>query len=87
MAWGDGTPGAEGLSGLARVHLCGGADQSCVEWPLDDYAASQLTVRMLHGMYGGERLSRAQALVVSMLALMDEAGNRFAHPSIRAPFF
>ncbi len=86
-AGGDGTPGAEGLSGLARAFIYAGARAILVShWPVDDYAASRLTVRMLEGMYGPQHQPRAQALRASMLALMDEPGARFAHPAIWAPF-
>ena len=86
-AGGDGAPGAEGLSGLARAFIYAGARAILVShWPVDDYAASQLTVRMLGAMYGPDRMPRAQALRASMLALMREEGDRFAHPSIWAPF-
>jgi len=86
-AGGDGTPGAEGLSGLARAFIYAGARAILVShWPVDDYAASQLTVRMLQGMYGPDHQPRAQALRASMLALMDQPGDRFAHPAIWAPF-
>lgn len=86
-AGGDGTPGAEGLSGLARAFIYAGARAILVShWPVDDYAASRLTVRMLEGMYGPDRQPRAQALRHSMLALMAEPGARFAHPAIWAPF-
>lgn len=86
-AGGDGRPGAEGLSGLARAFIYAGARAILVShWPVDDYAASQLTVKMLAGMYGPQRLRRAEALRQSMLALMAEPEPRFAHPAIWAPF-
>jgi CHAT domain-containing protein len=86
-AGGDGRPGAEGLSGLARAFIYAGARAILVShWPVDDYAASQLTVRMLAGMYGPQRLRRAEALRQSMLSLMAEPESRFAHPAIWAPF-
>lgn len=85
----DGTPGAEGLSGLARAFIYAGARSILVShWPVDDYAASTLTTEMLRGMYNQETpRHRAQALQHSMLTLMsDRSNDRFAHPSIWAPF-
>lgn len=83
----DGSPGAEGLSGLARAFIYAGARAILVShWPVDDYAASQLTVRMMTGMYGPQRQTRAEALRQSMLALMETEDDRFAHPALWAPF-
>ena len=87
-AGGDGTPGAEGLSGLARAFLYAGARAILVShWPVDDYAASVLTTEMLSLMYGAAPRTRAQALQGAMLDLMrDESEARFAHPRLWAPF-
>ncbi|MCU0899748.1 MAG: CHAT domain-containing protein [Cypionkella sp.] len=83
----DGRPGAEGLSGLARAFIYAGARAILVShWPVDDDAASQLTVRMIEAMYGPERQTRAGALRQSMLALMQDGPDRFAHPALWAPF-
>lgn len=85
----DGTPGAEGLSGLARAFIHAGARAILVShWPVDDRAASVLTVRMLEAMRTrGDHRTRAEALRLSMLALMaDPAVPRHAHPSFWAPF-
>lgn len=91
----DGTPGAEGLSGLARAFIYAGARAILVShWPVDDYAASALTTGMLERMQGaedgnefGDPATRAQALRASTLALMaDPREARFAHPRIWAPF-
>ena len=84
----DGTPGAEGLSGLARAFIYAGARAILVShWPVDDYAASELTTGMLSRMYGPEHSGRAEALRQSALAILDDTSNaRFAHPRIWAPF-
>lgn len=84
----DGRPGAEGLSGLARSFIYAGARAILVShWPVDDYAASQLTTGMLTRVYGPDPMDRAEALRASMLALMnDESQPRLAHPGIWAPF-
>lgn len=83
----DGTPGAEGLSGLARAFLYAGARAILVShWPVDDYAASALTTEMLDTIRQGGA-PRAIALRHAMLALMDDTSeDRFAHPRLWAPF-
>ncbi|MEL7228667.1 MAG: CHAT domain-containing protein, partial [Pseudomonadota bacterium] len=88
----DGTPGAEGLTGLARSFLYAGAKALLVShWPVDDYAASALTTRLIERMNVGNGSNtlggRAAALRHSILALMEDpkARNR-AHPRIWAPF-
>ncbi|MEM9732395.1 MAG: CHAT domain-containing protein [Pseudomonadota bacterium] len=88
----DGTPGAEGLTGLARSFLYAGAKALLVShWPVDDYAASALTTRLIERMNAGGASNtlggRAAALRHSILALMEDpkARNR-AHPRIWAPF-
>ncbi len=84
----DGTPGAEGLSGLARSFLYAGARSILVShWPVDDYATSVLTTGMLSHMTGAEAISRSQALRHSILELMqDQKDARHAHPRYWAPF-
>ncbi|MDA7427404.1 CHAT domain-containing protein [Primorskyibacter aestuariivivens] len=84
----DGTPGAEGLSGLARAFIYAGARAILVShWPVDDYAASVLTTGMLDRMYAATPRSRAEALQHSTLDLLnDTSEDRFAHPRIWAPF-
>lgn len=87
-AGGDGTPGADGLSGLARAFIYAGARAILVShWPVDDYAASVLTTGMLDRMYGMDHRSRAEALQASIIDLMDDrSDDRYAHPKIWAPF-
>lgn len=85
----DGTPGAEGLSGLARAFIYAGARAILVShWPVDDYAAAALTTGMIDRMFDPQDpRGRADALRLSTLALMsDPAEDRFAHPRIWAPF-
>ncbi len=84
----DGTPGAEGLSGLARAFLYAGARAILVShWPVDDYAASVLTTGMLTRMAGDDPRTRAEALQAASLALIDDTSNpRLAHPRLWAPF-
>lgn len=84
----DGTPGAEGLSGLARAFIYAGARAILVShWPVDDYAASVLTTGMLDRMYASDARGRAEALQQSALDILaDTSEDRFAHPRIWAPF-
>lgn len=85
-ASGDGTPGAEGLSGLARSFIYAGARSILVShWPVDDYATSVLTTGMVAEMQAGT--ARSDALRRSMLRLMrDDPQVKYAHPRYWAPF-
>lgn len=82
----DGTPGAEGLSGLARAFIYAGARSILVShWPVDDYATSVLTTGMVSEMESGT--NRAEALRSSILSLMQEGARpEHAHPRFWAPF-
>lgn len=84
----DGTPGAEGLSGLARGFLLAGARSILVShWPVRDDVAARLTADTLARLRDHPDLPRATALRQAMLALIaDDAGNGFSHPSAWAPF-
>ena len=85
----DGTPGAEGLSGLARAFFYAGARALLVShWPVDSVATLHLSTRMFESMRGKPKLGRAAALRHSMRALMRDKDqpNYFAHPSFWAPF-
>ncbi|MDT8855576.1 CHAT domain-containing tetratricopeptide repeat protein [Paracoccaceae bacterium Fryx2] len=81
----DGTPGAEGLSGLAAGFLHAGARSLLVShWPVRDDAAAVLTVGAVSRLAADPGLGRAQALRLATLALMQDAA--FAQPSSWAPF-
>lgn len=84
----DGTPGAEGLSGLARAFIYAGSRSLLVShWPVGSDAAKRLTTAMLRIVAAEPTVSRAEALRRSMLALMtDPAEPRYAHPMFWAPF-
>ncbi|HIJ43692.1 MAG TPA: tetratricopeptide repeat protein [Rhodospirillaceae bacterium] len=84
----DGTPGAEGLSGLAKAFFYAGSRSLLVShWPVRSDAAVKLTTRMLKEAANDNRIGRAEALRRSMLALMEDAGKpHFAHPMFWAPF-
>jgi len=82
----DGTPGAQGLSGLAKAFFYAGSRALLVShWPVSSEAAVALTTRMLTEYANDPGIGRAEALRRSMMALMDE-DPRFAHPFYWAPF-
>ena len=84
----DGTPGADGLSGLAKAFFYAGSRALLVShWPVVSEAAVKLTTAMLKFAADHPEVGRAEALRYSMLALLaDDAKPRFAHPMFWAPF-
>ncbi len=87
-ASGDGTPGADGLSGLARAFFYAGAKTLLVShWPVRDDAAARITTQTFKAMANDDKLGKADALRLAVLALMqDESDPTLAHPAIWAPF-
>lgn len=87
-AAGDGTPGAEGLSGLARAFLFAGARSILVShWPVRDDVAARLTADTLQRLNNDPNLGKSQALRRAMLALMADTSDRsLTHPAAWAPF-
>ena len=84
----DGTPGTEGLSGLAKAFFYAGARALLVShWSVDSEAAVAITTGMLGEMAKAPEIGRAEALRRSMLAMMETDGkDQFAHPMFWAPF-
>jgi CHAT domain-containing protein len=82
----DGTPGAEGLSGLTKAFFYAGARSLLVShWAVNSDAAVALTTRMFEESAKGA--PKAEALRRSMLALMARTDEPyFAHPAFWAPF-
>ncbi len=82
----DGTPGAEGLSGLAKAFFYAGARSLLVShWAVDSDATVALSTRMFAETAKGT--VKAEALRRSMLALMSRSDQpSFAHPAFWAPF-
>ncbi|OQA30299.1 MAG: CHAT domain protein [Betaproteobacteria bacterium ADurb.Bin341] len=82
----DGTPGAEGLSGLARAFFYAGARSLLVShWAVGSESTVALTTKMFEETARG--VSKAEALRRSMLALMKTRGSpEYAHPALWAPF-
>ena len=84
----DGTPGAEGLSGLAKAFLYAGGRALLVShWPVESVAAAEITTGLFEETAGSAEIGRAEALRRSMLALMETPGKPYyAHPLFWAPF-
>lgn len=81
----DGTPGAEGLSGLAKAFIYAGARSLLVShWAVASDAAVKLTTGTVQAMDREPGIGRAEALRRSMLALIDDRA--MAHPMFWAPF-
>ncbi|MBO6783021.1 MAG: CHAT domain-containing protein [Alphaproteobacteria bacterium] len=84
----DGTPGAEGLSGLASAFFYAGARSLFVShWPVVSDATVGLTTRMLGAVAADPGIRASEAHRASMLAMMDDPDEPlFAHPLFWAPF-
>jgi CHAT domain-containing protein/tetratricopeptide (TPR) repeat protein len=82
----DGTPAAEGFSGLAKAFFYAGARALLVShWSVSSDAAVKLTTMMIRDQHAGD--DKARALQKSMLALMqNDERPYFAHPAFWAPF-
>ncbi len=81
------TPGADGLSGLARAFFYAGARALLVShWPVDDAVAARLTTRTV-SLAKNDRMGRAEALQTAMREIMTDTTNpAFSHPALWAPF-
>jgi CHAT domain-containing protein len=83
----DGTPGAEGLSGLAKAFFYAGARAMVSHWSVESQAAVRLTTGAFQALGVEPGIGRAEALRRSMLALLaDKASPHYAHPMFWAPF-
>jgi len=80
--------GAEALSGLARAFFYAGARSLIVShWSVDDQATAKLMIGALRAISGDPKLSHAEALRQSMLAMIDSARSEYeANPQLWAPF-
>ncbi|MET0250649.1 MAG: CHAT domain-containing protein, partial [Novosphingobium sp.] len=91
-AAGDGTSGAEGLSGLAKAFFFAGAESLLAShWPVRDDVAAVVTVKVLELEKAHPGWSRAQALQAAEKAIRDDPAAdgdlaTWAHPSAWAPF-
>jgi len=84
----DGTPGADGLSGLARAFFYAGARTLLVShWPVRDDAAARLTTAAFAELGRDPAIGKAEAMRRSMMALAsDPRDPTLAHPGAWAPF-
>jgi CHAT domain-containing protein len=81
----DGTPGAQGLSGLAKAFFYAGSRALLVShWPVASDAAVALTTRML--ALSRQGMTRAEAHRQAMMAMIDTGSAQNAHPALWAPF-
>ena len=81
----DGTPGAEGLSGLAKAFFYAGSQSLLVShWSVRSEAAKRLTTAMFAYLENNPGMGRSEALRRSMMTLA--ANDRFSHPVYWAPF-
>ncbi len=82
----DGTPGADGFSGLTKAFFYAGSQSLLVShWAVASQATVLLTTRMFAEAEKG--VGRAEALRRAMLALIDHPNNTaLQHPAIWAPF-
>jgi len=85
----DGTPGADGLSGLAKAFFYAGSRALLVSnWSVASKAAVKLTTGAFAALAAEPAIGRAEALRRAELALLDDTtlAPAFAHPMIWAPF-
>ena len=84
----DGTPGAEGLSGLARAFFYAGARSLLVSnWSVVSEATVLLTTAMLTEYQANPGQGKAEAERKAMLMLMNTPEHpEYAHPLYWAPF-
>lgn len=84
----DGSPGAEGLSGLARAFFFAGSRSLLVsQWEVLSVAAVELTTGIFRRQSAQPDLTRAAALRGSILAMLSpEQPEYFSHPIFWAPF-
>jgi CHAT domain-containing protein len=81
-------PGAEALSGLARAFFYAGARSLIVShWSVSDEATTRLMIGAFRASARDPKLSHAEALRQSMLAMIDAAKSDYeADPRFWAPF-
>jgi CHAT domain-containing protein len=87
-AAGDGAPGGEGLSGLARAFLYAGTRSLLVShWPIESDTAASLTTATIDAYAKHPERGRDGALRSAMLSLIDDPRHpEHAHPVYWAPF-
>jgi CHAT domain-containing protein/Tfp pilus assembly protein PilF len=79
----DGTPGADGFSGLTKAFFYAGARSLLVShWAVESKSTAEITTRLFTETSKG--LSKSEALKMSMMALADQPET--SHPAYWAPF-
>ncbi len=83
----DGTPNADGFSGLARAFLYAGSRTLLVShWYVLSDAAAQINTRLFEILAEEPTIGRAEALRRAMRDVRQSGGRRRAHPRFWAPF-
>ena len=84
----DGTPGAEGLSGLAKAFLYAGAKSMLVShWPVDSAATVTLMTGVFEARERDPEIGLAGALRRARLSMIDNGARpALAHPFYWSPF-
>jgi len=87
-AAGDGAPGAEALSGLAKAFFyAGGRSLLVSHWPVSESAGVMLTAQMIEETANDNSIGYAEGLRRSMLKLMQMTKYpHMSHPRFWAPF-
>jgi tetratricopeptide (TPR) repeat protein/CHAT domain-containing protein len=87
-AAGDGTPDADGLTGLAKAFFYAGARSLLVShWPVWSDAAVLLTTGAFAALAHEPSIGRAEAFRLAMMAMLDPSKPaEFAHPQAWGPF-
>lgn len=88
-ASGDGSPGAEGLSGLARAFLYAGSRALLVShWPVFSKAAVRLTTGTFEALRVDPAIGRAEALRRAEMSILDDPRSplELTHPAAWSPF-
>lgn len=86
-AAGDGRPGAEGLSGLARAFFFAGARSMLVShWSVSDAATSLLMQQTFQNIQSGDIAGRARALQSAMQYVRNVSTGNFTSPKYWAAF-
>ena len=82
-----GAVNAEALSGLGRAFIYAGARSLLVShWAVYSEATVKLITGGVREMAGNAKVGRAEAMRLSMLALIDMGSQEEAHPAFWAPF-
>jgi CHAT domain-containing protein len=81
----DGTPGAEGLSGLAKAFFYAGGRALLVSnWPVASKATQVLITTTMKTYADAPQNGKPEALRTAMLSMMDQP--QYSHPFFWAPF-